>query len=113
MPSMGMDRQGKSSQKQRPKKRVVDEDESEGVTEQMPQPTRRSRESRNKWDIDTKMGVINRITGGKILSRVSDEMCIPVGVVSQWWLQRDDIRSVIYTLSPVLELFLPSLLLSL
>ena len=111
---MGPKQKGKSSQKQRPKKRVVEEDNSEEVeVVEVTQPTRRSRESRNKWDIDTKMSVINRITGGKILSRVSDEMCIPVGVVSQWWLQRDDIRWVISTITPALQRFLPSMLPSL
>lgn len=84
---------GKRSPKKKAKKRQLDDDDSdEEVLGKARLPSRGSRESRNKWDIETRVAAINRMAGGKMVSSVSDEMGIPVGVVSTWWLQREDIR---------------------
>merc|ERR1711935_889722 len=51
------------------------------------------RESRNKYPLDMKIAAISKMQAGKIASIVSADMGLPVGVISQWWLQRNDIRS--------------------
>jgi len=85
---------GKRSPKKRARKRVVeDEDSDDEVLGKGRLPARGQRESRNKFPIGTKIQAISRMAEGKMVSSVSEEMGLPVGVVSQWWLQRDDIRN--------------------
>merc|ERR1719239_1613483 len=45
------------------------------------------------YSLSTKVQAIQKMASGKMVSSVSDDMGIPVGMVSQWWLQRDDIRA--------------------
>ena len=52
------------------------------------------RESRNKYSLEMKIAAIAKMQAGKIASIVSADMGVPVGVISQWWLQRDDIKAV-------------------
>merc|ERR1719278_177575 len=79
---------GKRSPKKRVKRRIEDETLGKGKL-----PSRGQRESRNKYSLSTKVQAIEKMASGKMVSSVSDEMGIPVGMVSQWWLQRDDIRA--------------------
>ena len=85
---------GKRSPKKRAKRRIEDEEDSDDETLGKGKlPSRGQRESRNKYSLSMKVQAIERMASGKMVSSVSDEMGIPVGMVSQWWLQRDDIRS--------------------
>jgi len=52
------------------------------------------RESRNKYSLEMKIAAIAKMQAGKIASIVSADMGVPVGVISQWWLARDDIKAV-------------------
>jgi len=52
------------------------------------------RESRNKYSMEMKIAAIAKMQAGKIASIVSADMGVPVGVISQWWLQRDDIKAM-------------------
>ena len=85
---------GKRSPKKRVKRKIEDEEDSDDDTLGKGKlPARGQRESRNKYSLTTKVQAIERMASGKMVSSVSDEMKIPVGMVSQWWLQRDDIRA--------------------
>ena len=86
---------GKRSPKKRAKQRKI-EDEEDSDDETLGKgklPARGRRESRNKYSLSTKVQAIQKMASGKMVSSVSDDMGIPVGMVSQWWLQRDDIRA--------------------
>jgi len=86
---------GKRSPKKRAKQRKI-EDEEDSDDETLGKgklPARGQRESRNKYSLSIKVQAIQKMASGKMVSSVSDDMGIPVGMVSQWWLQRDDIRA--------------------